>query len=69
VQLITAAKDTISIASSAVAGTIPYAPNFRTVSVDSGHFIQVEKYEELNALLREFFVEVISNRTGVDDGT
>jgi pimeloyl-ACP methyl ester carboxylesterase len=69
VQLITAARDTISIASSAVEGTVPYAPNFRTVSVDSGHFVQVEKHEELNALLRGFFVEVISNRTSVDSGT
>jgi pimeloyl-ACP methyl ester carboxylesterase len=69
VQLITAARDTISIASSAVEGTVPYAPNFRTVSVDSGHFIQVEKHEELNALLRGFFVEVINNRTSADNST
>jgi hypothetical protein len=69
VQLITAARDTISIASSAIEGTIPYAPNFRTVSVDSGHFIQVEKHKELNALLREFFEEVISNRTSEHSST
>lgn len=35
--------------------TRPYAPDFRVQEIDSGHFLMLEKADEVNKAISEFF--------------
>lgn len=63
VLLITATGDRVGIASIQVSGTQPYASNFRLLALDSGHFVQLEKAQEVNNAVEKFVGEVIANNT------
>jgi pimeloyl-ACP methyl ester carboxylesterase len=64
ILLLTASNDPIGLASSSIQSTQPYALNFRTLSVDSGHFIQLEQSLKTNEYLEDFFAQVRRNKTG-----
>ena len=53
--LLTASQDPIGTPGRAELGTRPYAPDFRVQEIDSGHFLMLEKADEVNEALREFF--------------
>ena len=55
VLLLTAAKDPIGTPARAEAGTRPYAPDLRVRQIDSGHFMMLEKADEVNEAMRAFF--------------
>lgn len=55
VLLLTAAKDPIGTPARAEAGTRPYVPDLRVQQIDSGHFMMLEKAEEVNDAMRAFF--------------
>ena len=55
VLLLTAAKDPIGTPARAEAGTRPYAPDLRVQQIDSGHFMMLEKANEVNEALGAFF--------------
>lgn len=55
VLLLTAAKDPIGTPARAERSTKPYAPDFRVQKIDSGHFMMLEKADEVNKALIEFF--------------
>ena len=55
VLLLTAAKDPIGTPARAEAGTRPYVPDSRVQQIDSGHFMMLEKANEVNEALSAFF--------------
>ncbi|KAL8710446.1 MAG: hypothetical protein Q9225_007287, partial [Loekoesia sp. 1 TL-2023] len=55
VLLLTAAKDPIGTPARAELSTRPYAPDLIVKSIDSGHFTMLEKADEINEAMREFF--------------
>ena len=55
VLLLTAAKDPIGTPTRAEAGTRPYAPDLRVQQIDSGHFLMLEKADEVNEAIWNFF--------------
>lgn len=55
VLLLTATKDPIGTPGRAELGTRPYAPDLEVQGIDSGHFLMLEKAEEVNEALRVFF--------------
>ena len=57
VLLLTAAKDPIGTPARAELSTRPYAPNLRVQEIESGHFMMLEKADEVNKALWEFFEE------------
>ncbi len=66
VLLITATKDAVGLASLAEGGTRPYAPDLRVKPVEAGHWVQLEKKDETNAILEEFFLEVSRTKNEKD---
>ncbi|KAI9792960.1 MAG: hypothetical protein M1816_001282 [Peltula sp. TS41687] len=58
VLLITAANDPVVPPSSAEAATRPFAPDLRTEQVEAAHWLQLEKKDEVNAILESFFKEL-----------
>ena len=63
VLLITATGDRVGIAGIQVNSTQPFASNFQLLALDSGHFVQLEKTQEVNNALEKFVGEVIANGT------
>ncbi len=59
VLLVPALKDPIGLPSFAIAGTQPYAPDLRIVSIEAGHWVQLEKRDEVNAALEAFYNELL----------
>ena len=59
VLLLTASQDPVGTPARAEAGTRPYAPDLRVREVDSGHFLMVERAEEVNEALRGFVEGVL----------
>ena len=55
VLLLTAAKDPIGTPSRAELSTLPFAPNIQVREIDSGHFMMLERAEEVNMALDGFF--------------
>nr|AUW31311.1 putative alpha/beta-hydrolase [Cladonia uncialis subsp. uncialis] len=55
VLLLTAANDPIGTPARAEAGIRPYAPDLRIQQIDSGHFLMLEKADEVNEAMRGFF--------------
>ena len=55
VLLLTASKDPIGTPGRAENSTRPFALHFRAKSIDSGHFMMLEKANEVNEALRDFF--------------
>lgn len=55
VLLLTAAKDPIGTPARAERSTRPYAPALRVQEIDSGHFMMLEKADEVNKAINEFF--------------
>ncbi|KAL8728162.1 MAG: hypothetical protein Q9181_005436 [Wetmoreana brouardii] len=55
VLLLTAAKDPIGTPARAELSTRPYAPDLMVKEIDSGHFMMLEKADEVNEALEEFF--------------
>ena len=55
VLLLTAAEDPIGTPARAEAGTRPYAPDLHVQQIDSGHFMMLEKADEVNEAMRAFF--------------
>ncbi|KAJ5349881.1 hypothetical protein N7541_007608 [Penicillium brevicompactum] len=60
VLLLTASKDVVGIASSQITNTAPYAADIRIKSVDAGHFLQVEKPDEVSLGIHNFVREVMA---------
>ncbi len=56
--LITAANDYIAIPSMQEQGMRPYVKNLKVESVDTGHWLQLEKPDEVNQTLERFFTEI-----------
>ena len=54
VLLVTALKDPIGIPVAAEGSTRPYAPQLQIQGVDSGHFLMLEKADEVNEAIRTF---------------
>ncbi|KAF4470262.1 alpha beta-hydrolase [Fusarium albosuccineum] len=54
VVLITAARDRIALPEAQVNNTKPFAADINITSVDAGHFLQVEKPQEVNKKLEAF---------------
>ena len=54
VLLLTASKDPIGTPEFAVNFTRPHAPDLRVQEIDSGHFLMVEKADEVNKALSDF---------------
>ena len=55
VLLLTAANDPIGTPGRAEGSTRPYAPDFQVKEITSGHFMMLEKADEVNEALNEFF--------------
>ena len=55
VLLLTAAQDPVGTPDRAERSTSPFAPVFSVRGIDSGHFLMLEKAEEVNEALRGFF--------------
>ena len=55
VLLLTASKDPIGTPARAELSTRPFAPDMRVKQIDAGHFMMLEKADEVNEALREFF--------------
>lgn len=60
VLLVTAKQDRICLAGIQEAITKPYAEDLRIESLDTAHWIQLEKPDETNKLLESFFEEVVA---------
>lgn len=57
VLLITASNDPVGTPGLAEGSTRPYAPDLRVHQIESGHFLMLEKAEEVNEAMRVFFEE------------
>ena len=57
VLLLTATKDPIGTPGRAELSTRPFAPDLRVKGIESGHFLMVEKADEVNEALRKFIEE------------
>ncbi|KAG8528160.1 uncharacterized protein KY384_007077 [Bacidia gigantensis] len=55
VLLVTAANDTVGTPAAAEAQTRPYAPDLNEHQVDSGHFVMLERADEVNKAMSDFF--------------
>lgn len=55
--LITAANDYIAIPAMQEQGMRPYVKNLKVESVETGHWLQLEKPDEVNQRLERFFTE------------
>ncbi|KAK3167934.1 hypothetical protein OEA41_004380 [Lepraria neglecta] len=55
VLLLTAAKDPVGTPARAERSTRPYAPDLWVQEIDSGHFLMLEKADEVNKAIKEFF--------------
>ena len=55
VLLLTAGKDPIGTPARAEGSTRPYAPDLRVQEIDSGHFMMLEKADEVNKAMSDFF--------------
>lgn len=56
--LITCAKDILGIPAMQEGAMRPFVKNLQVEKVDTGHWLQLEKPEEVNELLKTFFDEV-----------
>jgi pimeloyl-ACP methyl ester carboxylesterase len=63
VLVITAKNDPVGPPESVRMGTKPYAQDYTEKGVDSGHFVQLEKSEEVNGYLKDFLVKILGNGT------
>lgn len=61
--MIAATGDRVGIASIQINSTKPFASNFQLLELDSGHFVQLEKAQEVNNAVEKFVGEVIANST------
>ena len=59
VLLILGMQNPITQADTAEKGTAAYAPDLHTKRVNAGHWVQLEKRDETNKLLEEFFEEKV----------
>ena len=57
VLMIVAEKDPLSN-EMAINGMRPYAPNLKVVGFESGHWVQIERRDEVNSALEDFFKTV-----------
>ena len=55
---IACAKDYVAVPRLQVEGFGPWVRDLRVRELDSAHFVQLERFEEVNCLLEEFFDEV-----------
>ena len=55
VLLLTAARDPIGTPALAEGSTRPYATNLKVQEIDSGHFLMLEKANEVNKAMEAFF--------------
>ncbi|CAF9934994.1 MAG: hypothetical protein HETSPECPRED_009423 [Heterodermia speciosa] len=58
VLLLTAAQDPIGTPDRAERSTSPFASSFEVQEIDSGHFLMLEKADEVNKALSEFFEDI-----------
>ena len=58
--LISAEKDLIAITAMQEQGMRPFVKDLRVETVDCGHWLQLEKPNEINRLLGKFFEEVMA---------
>lgn len=68
VLLVTASKDPVGLPSTAIGGTQPFAPDLRIVPIEAGHWVQLEKRNEVNAALEAFFVELLEKDKADKEG-
>ena len=57
VLLLTASNDPIGTPAIAENSTRPYAPDLRVQEITAGHFLMLEKADEVNKALDGFFLE------------
>ena len=55
---IACAKDYVAVPQMQEAGMKPWVKDLRIVLIDSAHFVQLERREEVNRALEDFFDEV-----------
>ncbi|KAL8793176.1 MAG: hypothetical protein Q9195_004206 [Heterodermia aff. obscurata] len=53
--LVTCSKDPVGVAGIAEARTRPFVKNLQVKQVDTGHWLQLEKPDEVNQILKDFF--------------
>ena len=53
--LVTCSKDPVGHPDLAEAGTRPFVKNLQVKQVDTGHWLQLEKPDEVNQILKDFF--------------
>ena len=58
VLLLTAAQDLIGTPSRAEGSTSPFVCSFKVQEIDSGHFLMLEKADEVNKALSDFFEDI-----------
>ena len=54
VLLLTASQDPIGAPQTAEGSTLPFASDIRVQAIDSGHFLMLEKADEVNEAIRIF---------------
>ena len=50
--------DYVGVPSTQMGTTLPYAPTMRFRTVDSGHFVHIEKADEVNHHVHEFLLSL-----------
>ena len=53
--LVTCSKDPVGAPEMAEAGTRPLVKNLQVKQIDTGHWLQLEKPDEVNQILKTFF--------------
>ncbi|KAL4970916.1 alpha/beta fold hydrolase [Aspergillus stella-maris] len=59
VLLLTASKDPVGLPDSQISNTTPYAADIRVKAVNAGHFLQVEKPDEISQGIHDFVRDVM----------
>ena len=53
--LVTCSQDPVGAPGVAEAGTRPFVKNLQVTQIDTGHWLQLEKPDEVNQILKHFF--------------